>query len=92
MRLKLDENLGRAVVHLFAEAGHDVTTVSTQRLNGALDTDLIEICRSEGRCLVSLDLYFSNPIRFRPSNYAGIPVFRLPRKPAHSDLIDAIAL
>jgi Domain of unknown function (DUF5615) len=89
MRLKLDENLGRSVLRLFEEAGHDVTTVSNQHLNGAPDMELLELCGREERCLVSLDLDFSNPILFRPSDYAGIAVLRLPRKPGYSDLLDA---
>jgi hypothetical protein len=89
MRLKLDENLGRSVLRLFEEAGHDVVTVSSQQMNGAPDREVIETCGGEKRCLVSLDLDFSNPIVFRPSDYAGIAVLRLPRKPGHADLIDA---
>jgi hypothetical protein len=88
MRLKLDENLGRMLVRLFQEAGHDVATVSGQHLNGVVDKDLIEFCRQEQRCLVSLDLDFSNPLVFKPSLYRGIAVLRLPRKPSYSDLID----
>jgi predicted nuclease of predicted toxin-antitoxin system len=72
MRLKLDENLGRMLVRLFQEAGHDVATVSGQRLNGVVDKDLIEFCRQEQRCLVSLDLDFSNPLVFKPTLYKGI--------------------
>ena len=88
MRLKLDENLGRSVTQLFERAGHDVTTVSDQRLNGALDNHLIEICRQERRCLVVLDLDFSNPLLFKPSHFSGIAVLRLSRKPVHADLVD----
>lgn len=32
------------------------------------------------RCLVTLDLDFSNPIRFPPSRYHGIAVLRLPAR------------
>lgn len=31
MRLKLDENFGRAIAQIFLEAGHDVATVQEQR-------------------------------------------------------------
>jgi hypothetical protein len=36
--------------------------------------------------LVSLDLDFTNPLRFQPSQYPGIAVLRLPAKPSAGDL------
>jgi len=89
MRLKLDENLGKTLVNLFRTAGHEVTTVLEQGLSSAQDRTLIEICQKEERCLVTLDLDFSNPLLFRPSEYAGIAVFRLPARLSLSDLVDA---
>jgi hypothetical protein len=35
-------------------------------------------------------LDFANPLHFRPSEYSGIAVLRLPRKPSHADLLTAI--
>ena len=88
MRLKLDENLGHRVVEVFVRAGHEVETVSSERLFSAADQDLIEVCQREHRCLVTLDLDFANPLLFKPSNYRGIVVLRLPRKPGHDDLLE----
>jgi predicted nuclease of predicted toxin-antitoxin system len=91
VKLKLDENLGRRCVDLLTRAGHDVATVAEENLMGADDRPLLEACATEGRALVTLDLDFSNPLQFRPSTLAGIAVLRLPRKPAHEDLVACVA-
>jgi predicted nuclease of predicted toxin-antitoxin system len=90
MKIKLDENIGQRGRALLIEAGHDVATILEQNLQSAPDPEVIEVCRLEERCLVTLDLDFSNPLRFMPSEYSGIAVLRLPNRPTHQDLIDAI--
>lgn len=91
MKLKLDENLGNIrIVTLLRLAGHDVATVREQNLTSISDVQLIDICRSEGRCLVTLDRGFGNRIRFKPSDYPGIVVIRLPSQPTVEDLRFAV--
>lgn len=89
MRLKLDENLGVLVAELLREAGHDTATVPDQQMCSVGDVELITACRSERRCLVTLDLDFANPLVFPPSRYPGIAVLRLPPKPAPDDVIES---
>ncbi len=90
MRMKLDENIGQRGKALLSAAGHEVCTILEQNLQSAPDSTVIEVCRSEQRCLVTLDLDFSNPIQFNPAEYSGIAVLRLPKRSAPQDLIDAI--
>lgn len=86
MRFKLDENLGPRPAALLADAGHDVSTFAVQDLQGTPDSALIEVCRIEQRCLVTLDLDFSNPFRFPPARFAGIIVLRTPNKSTPSEI------
>ncbi len=90
MKLKLDENLGNLTAVLFRQAGFELSTVPEQGLCGASDRTLIERCRNEGKCLVTLDLEFGNPLLFKPSVYSGIAVLRLPPSPTPQDMTNAV--
>lgn len=89
MKIKLDENLGPTIARIFHDAGHDVCLVREQGLGGRDDSVLIEVCRAEGRCLVTLDLDFGQILNFPPSRYPGIAILRLPEPMSQHDLHEA---
>lgn len=82
MKFKLDENFGTRTVQLFKDAGHEVLTVRDENLGGTEDINLFEKCRTEGLCLVTLDLDFADVLRFPPGTSAGIVVIRVPHNPS----------
>jgi predicted nuclease of predicted toxin-antitoxin system len=91
VKIKLDENLGSLrVATRLRLAGHDVATVREQGLISAPDFELINICRDEGRCLVTSDRGFVNRLRFNPANYPGIIVIRVPSRASFEDWREAI--
>ena len=80
MRIKLDENVDSRLAVLLREAGHDTTTVQEEGLCGTEDEALCEVCKGEDRALVTLDLHFSNVLRFPPERTPGLIVLRGPNQ------------
>jgi predicted nuclease of predicted toxin-antitoxin system len=74
MKFKLDENLGAIGQDLLAAAGYDVMTIAEQRMSGADDVRVYEVCRDEGRILVTLDHDFGQTLRFPPQSTQGIVI------------------
>jgi len=75
VRLKLDENLGRAAAELVARAGHDVAAVASP---GDRAARTMRALPAEERCLVALDLDFADPFTFDPARGACVAVLRVP--------------
>lgn len=78
MKLKLDENIDKRLAKPLRDSGHDTLTVREQDLRGSDDIDLYRLCISEDRALVTLDLDFSNILRYPPENTPGLIVLRGP--------------
>ena len=90
MLFKLDENLGNRGLKQLREAGYDAMTVREQQLCGRPDSQVIDVCNMEKRCLVTLDADFADTLTYPPEKYAGIVLIRLPRKPVLSDIDVAV--
>jgi predicted nuclease of predicted toxin-antitoxin system len=90
VRFKLDENFGNRGAELLRNAGHQVSTVFEQHLNGANDPTVASVCAEEGRCLITMDRDFTNPLLFPPKNYAGIVVLRLSPNPDGKEILDTL--
>lgn len=78
MRLKLDENVDARLTVLLQQAGHEAMTIRDQGLRGTADPAVFAHCASEGQVLVTLDLDFSNVLRFPPAETPGLVVLRGP--------------
>ena len=70
MRFKIDQNLPAEYAALLREAGFEADTVDDEELSGADDSVISELCRTEGRVLVALDLGFSDIRSYPPQEYS----------------------
>lgn len=75
-RFKVDENLPREAQALLLNAGHDAQTVHEERLAGHPDATVFDVCLSEDRVLITLDLDFSDIRQYPPASHRGIWVLR----------------
>ncbi len=76
MKFKTDENLPVEVADDLRQTGHDALTVADQQLAGQPDVRVAEVCKAEGRAVVTLDLDFSDIRVYPPNDDAGIIVLR----------------
>lgn len=79
-KFKLDEHFGKRLQAIFLNAGYDTETVRDENLQGTADHNLFKVCNRELRCLVTLDLDFSDIISFPPSESTGGIAILRPRK------------
>lgn len=61
---------------LLRDAGHDVQTVLEECLGGSADSKILDVCRTEGRVLITYDLDFSDIRLYPPATHKGIWVLR----------------
>jgi len=80
VKFKIDENLPIEFAELLRDFGHDADTVNDEGLIGSPDEIVITACLAESRCLVTLDLDFSDMRAYPPANLHGLIVFRLKRQ------------
>jgi predicted nuclease of predicted toxin-antitoxin system len=52
---KLDENMPTFAVRELRARGFDAVSVLDQSLHGVSDTSLAQVCKSEQRCLMTMD-------------------------------------
>ena len=92
-RLKIDENLPAEAARVLERRGHDAMTVNEQGLRGSDDALVAEVCRSEGRVVVTLDRGFGDPRRHPTQGTPGIVVLRPQTQDATSvlQLVDLLS-
>ncbi len=80
MKFKVDENLPEELTQLLRDGGWDSTSVDEQRLGGAKDAQLVQVCAAEQRIPVTFDRGFANLKLYGRAGLPGIVVFRLKRQ------------
>ena len=89
MNIKPDENLPLRLETLLRELGHDVDTVSEEKLIGHPDDEIWEATQKESRFLITQDLDFSDLREFAPGSHHGILLVRL-HSPNRKNLIGRV--
>ncbi|MDR0871681.1 MAG: DUF5615 family PIN-like protein, partial [Planctomycetaceae bacterium] len=90
MRFKLDENFGIRGLTLLHRSCFDAETVADEHLCGSSDTELINVCNAEQRCLITLDADFADVLKFPPEQYAGIVYIKTSKQQFLDEMESAI--
>ena len=77
MKFKVDENLPVEAAEILHSANYDVLTIFDQGMKGEKDENIADVCLTEGRILVTLDIDFADIYTYPPEKYPGFIVFRL---------------
>ncbi len=77
MKFKIDENLPLQFAQALKSVGHDAVTVVQEGLSGTPDPEVMSVCRSEDRIIVTLDVDFADIRSYPPEDTPGIIVFRV---------------
>ena len=80
MKFKIDENLPVEFAELLRASGYEADTINDEGLAGSPDERVIAVCRSESRCLITLDLDFGDMRAYPPADLFGLIVLRLQRQ------------
>lgn len=88
MRFKVDHNLPVELADLLRGSGYEASTVAEQGMAEADDAVIAAHCLAESRCIVTLDMGFSNIRSYPPEKYPGIIVLRT----RHQDMFSVLAM
>jgi len=86
-RFKLDENIPRDAEALLRDAQHDVHSVFDEGADGGADDRLLDLCRSEKRILITLNLDFGDIRLYPPPSHSGIWILRPPSQGIGNTLV-----
>jgi len=75
-RLKVDEDLPRALAEMLNVHGHDALTVRDQGWRGFADDELWQGIQAEQRWLVTADKEFADLRLYPPGTHAGVILLR----------------
>lgn len=89
MKFKIDENLPGEFDDVLTHAGYSADTVVQEKLQGADDSAVANICQKESRILLTLDLDFADIRSYPPHEFPGLVVLR-PRRQDKLHLIELL--
>jgi predicted nuclease of predicted toxin-antitoxin system len=76
MKIKIDEDLPKAVAEMVRKHILDTATVVEERLSGTLDPDLWKTIQEENRFLITGDKGFANIRHYPPGTHSGVLLLR----------------
>jgi len=89
MKIKIDEDLPKAVAVLVRERIPDTSSVLDEGISGTLDPELWEIVQREKRFLITGDKGFADIRKYPPGTHFGVLLLR-PESEGISQLIELI--